>query len=161
MQIELYEDRHREQFSEMFVTYFVDDLSAPFPEETIRTEIVPKFTELSIKKVAPILIATHEGEAVGFVNFQIDSPASNWNERPGWGMLREIYVRRDLRRRGLGTMLATIATRVMAESGATSAYLTADDGFAFWEAMGWTKTPEVAPNGGTVMEIDLKDVEDA
>lgn len=161
MQIELYEDRHRDEFTKMFVTYFVEDFHAPFPQETISNEIVPKFTELSVNQVAPILLAVEGDEPIGFVNFQIDSPASNWNERPGWGMLREIYVKREFRRQGVGTVLATIATRVMRESGAKNAYLTTEDAFAFWEAMGWKKTEAMAPNGGSIMEINLENLEDA
>ena len=43
----------------------------------------------------------------------------------------------------------------MKESGATRAYLTTEDTFDFWEALGWEKTDEMAPNGGIVMEKTL------
>lgn len=157
MQVELYQDHHDEQFADMFVSYFVNDFHAPFPEETIREAIVPRFVELSKRKVAPILIAFEDDVPLGFVCFQIDSSASDWNERPGWGMLRELYVDQRWRRRGVGSVLATVAVRAMAESGATQAYLTTEDAFGFWESLGWQKTEAVAPNGGTVMELVLED----
>ena len=155
MQIELYDEQHRREFESMFVNYFTLDFHAPFPEEVIRNEVVPKYTDLSLRGVAPILMAFEGEEPIGFINFQIDSEASNWNERPGWGMIRELHVAPTWRRQGLGSVLVDIASRVMKESGATRAYLTTEDTFEFWEALGWRRTDEIAPNGGTVMEKTL------
>ena len=70
-------------------------------------------------------------------------------------MIRELHVAPAWRRQGLGSVLVDIATRVMKESGATRAYLTTEDTFEFWEALGWRRTDEMAPNGGTVMEKTL------
>ncbi|WP_099331662.1 GNAT family N-acetyltransferase [Actinomyces minihominis] len=161
MEIELYsEERHR-AFSEMFLDYFLGDFKAPFSEEMIRDEIIPKYTELSKQNIAPILLAVEEGDPIAFINFQIDSENSNWNERPGWGMIREIHVNPGFRRHGVGSVLVRIATRVMRGSGATHAYLTTEDTFEFWEKLGWKRTDSIAPNGGTIMEKDLTEDEDA
>ena len=155
MEIELYDEAHRRQFEDLFVNYFTLDFHAPFSEAMIRSDIVPKYVDRSVRGVAPLLMAFEDGEPIGFINFQIDSEASNWNERPGWGMIRELHVAQAWRRRGVGSVLADIATRVMKESGATRAYLTTEDTFDFWEALGWEKTDEMAPNGGIVMEKTL------
>ena len=136
MEIELYAAPWREQFADMFIDYFIGDLSAPFPEAQIREEILPKFIALAESGVAPVLLAVHDGKAIGFINFQIDSEASNWNERPGWGFIRELHVNKQWRRRGIGGALVTVATDSMREAGATQAYLTADRDFEFWEKLG-------------------------
>lgn len=155
MQIELLSDRYLDQFKEMFVDYFVSDLKAPFAPEVIRDQIAPKPAEASAAGYAPVLLAVDGDRAVGFIQFQIDSEESDWNDRPGWGFIRECYVRRDYRRRGVGTALVQTADASMREAGASRAYLTCEDNFAFWESMGWERTGQTAPNGGEVLELAL------
>ncbi len=155
MQIERYNDKYKEQFKDAFVDYFVTDFGAPFDTEVIRGQICQSFLDLDQSDIAPILVATHEDQLVGFLSFQIDSEKSNWNERPGWGFLRELYVRRDLRRCGVGTALGQVALDVLAKSGATQCYLTTDSAFEFWESVGFTRTGEMAPNGSEMLERQL------
>jgi len=43
-----------------------------------------------------------DDKIIGFVNYQIDTLDSDWCEREGWGFIREIYVDKTLRGKGLG-----------------------------------------------------------
>ena len=156
MKFEQYSDKYKKQFEDAFVDYFIDDLGAPLPEEGVRTKVVSSFRELNAKGVAPTILAIDdEGGLAGFVIFQIDSEKSDWNDRPGWGFIRECHVNKGWRRRGVGTALVTIACNVMKQSGAAEAYLTTEKDFEFWEHAGFTRTGEQAPNGGEVLTKKL------
>lgn len=156
MEMRLYDDSDNQNFQDSFVNYFVGDLNAPLPEQMIRDEIVPKYTDLSTRGIAPILLAIHDQQIVGFINFQIDSDKSNWNERPGWGMIRELHVDTQWRNQGIGTALVQVAVEAMRQSGAAEAYLTTEENVLdFWEHLGWRRTDAIAPNGGTIMEKTL------
>lgn len=156
MKFEQYTDQYQTQFEDMFVDYFVNDFGAPFPEEMIREKIVADFRSLNARGIAPTLLAIDdEGDVAGFVTFQVDSEDSDWNDRPGWGFIRETHVNRGWRRHGVGTALVGIACNVMKQSGATDVYLTTEGPFEFWENTGWKRSGEAAPNGGEILTKTL------
>ncbi len=125
-------------FSDLVTHYYLEDLGAPFSEEQVRATAVDQFSRLAQRGAAPIVLAVHEDTPVGFVIFQIDSPGSDWNDRPGWGFVRELYVAPTFRGQGVGSTLLAIAAQVLSESGAQDAYaLATPDSLGFWERAGW------------------------
>lgn len=155
MQIEQFTANHRAAFEDMFVDYFVNDFGAPMTPDVIREQICPKLITSSERGISPLLIALQDDKPIAFVSFQVDSEQSDWNDKPGWGFIRECYVRPELRGHGVGRILSDIACASLREAGATDAYLTTEDAFDFWEKAGWTRTGETAPNGGEVLTRSL------
>ena len=80
-----------------------------------------------------------EGEALaGFIAYQCDTPQSDWCEREGWGFIREIYVARPARGRGVGEMMLRQAERrLRSDHGVKQIYLTGAAGYDFWRRMGY------------------------
>lgn len=97
--------------------------------------------------IVQIALAFWESEPIGFAIYQIDSPASDWCQREGWGFIREFAVIPSYRGRGYGRILATYVERDLYAQGAPHIYLTADDAINFWRACGYTDTDEENANG--------------
>lgn len=82
-----------------------------------------------------------DGEAAGFVIYQIDDVDNDWNVREGWGDIREIYVVPKFRRGGAGRLLLYTAEMKLAESGVERAYcMPVEAAAAFFTACGYSKT---------------------
>lgn len=93
----------------------------------------------------PLCLAWWRGQAVGFIDFQLDKPGGSWCFHPGWGCIRECYLLPAWRGRGLGRALAAHAERWMRAKGARSVYLTADTAIPFWQALGYVCTGRYNP----------------
>lgn len=155
MPIERYSAQYRDTFVSMMTACFTEDYALDLTVADVRHKVSPHFLELDAREISPILLAFRDGAPVGFAIYQIDSPRSDWCERVGWGFVRECYVVPEARRVGVATQLIRAVERRLTESGATDAYLTADDAVEFWEALGWQRTDVVAKNEGIVLEKRL------
>ena len=160
VQIERCGGEYRAAFTDMFVSYSVDDLrmqeedprlTAPL----IREKIAPFFLRQAERGLSEIRIAVDGGIALGFAVFQIDRPGSDWCKRPGWGFIREFYVEKLVRREGIGRLLAARAEETLREMGARRLYLTTKNAGTFWEACGYTQTGGQLDNGQWVYEKEI------
>lgn len=153
MNILKYTPTLRGPFEEMLVDYFSDDLQSGLPEAFIHGKLMDLFTEQSAKGIIHIAIVEESGIPIGFAIYQIDTPESDWCKRPGWGFIREFFIRRTHRRRGCGTKLAAFVEQQLRCSGASQLYLTADDATEFWMSCGYCNTHDVCSND---LEILIK-----
>lgn len=150
IQIVDYEASMRPEWEVMVSTYWIQDLGESGTAETIREicDMVEQQWESSMVSVA---VLQSEGKSIGFCVYQIDTPASDWCKRQGWGMLREFYVEKSYRGRGFGTALAAYAEQKLREMGAVDFYLTADNAVGFWETCGYVQEEGVNENGTYTM----------
>ena len=89
----------------------------------------------------------------GFIIYQVDSPYSDWNEKEGYGFIREVYVVDELRKKGYGKKMVFHAERILQELDVPKIYITADDSKEFWIKMGYQETGEICQrNGGYILE---------
>ncbi|MCL2407608.1 MAG: GNAT family N-acetyltransferase [Defluviitaleaceae bacterium] len=89
---------------------------------------------------------------IGFIEYQVDSPESDWYEKEGCGCIREMYIQKEHRGRGYGKFLAVHAGDELRKLGVPYIYLTADDAIDFWLSAGYTDTGEICDkNGGKIL----------
>lgn len=100
---------------------------------------------------------TENGEPAGFCIYQTDGIENDWNFKEGWGDIREIYVKREKRRQGLGRFLLLTAEMKLRESNVNAAYaLPAEGSEPFFSACGYKKTEGYnADLGAYVFEKDI------
>ena len=153
--IEAYNEKYRDEFINMFVTYSVDDLkmqeddprlTAPF----IKEKIAPFFIRQMEKGIHSIDLFLTDGKPAGFSIWQIDRAESDWCKRPGWGFIREFYIEKPRRRRGYGQLLAASTVQKQYAAGAENLYLTTGGAAPFWKACGFKETGEPC-NGLQIM----------
>ena len=157
MEIIPYNDMYKEPFTEMFTTYFLDDLKVgeEDPRVTpavIREKISPHILSCVDSGAVRLDLLLTGGKPTGFSIYQVDSPESDWNRRPGWGFIREFWIARSNRRQGLGRALAAHTELCLREMGAENIYLTTDEGAAFWAACGYINTGGRESNGNLIFE---------
>ena len=113
-QIVDYEASMRPEWEVMVSTYWIQDLGESGTTETIREicDMVEQQWESSMVSVA---VLQSEGKSIGFCVYQIDTPASDWCKRQGWGMLREFYVEKSYRGRGFGKAVFKELARIAKE----------------------------------------------
>ena len=126
-------------FTEMFRTYFRNDLKIEITDEKLE-KICNEIANYSLLEITPLDLLTINDQVAGFVIYQIDSKESNWCEREGWGFIREIYIHHSMRGKGFGSQLVVHAEKALYEKGAKHIYLTSDEAGAFWGLCGYKAT---------------------
>ena len=150
-----YEETYRDRLTELFIDYWLTDLGIGEADPRItptllRTRLFPHILGEVSGGAVRADIVLEEGELIAFSLYQIDSPDSDWNHRPGWGFIREFCVKREHRGKGVGRALAEHTERRLLEMGAEKLYLTTHSADKFWSACGFTDTGEPESNGNTV-----------
>ena len=133
-------------FKEMLCTYFRNDFNMEITDNKAEA-LCLEIADSSISEITPLDMILVDEELVGFICYQIDNPNSDWCEREGWGFIRELYINRSMRGKGLGAKIVAHAERVLYAKGVEHIYLTSDEADAFWNLCGYKKT-------GIVSEIN-------
>jgi len=135
----------------MMVPYMAE-LDCDVPEDIIRGKLAD-FIETQCESGHIQIVLAWDGEkAVGLSVYQIDAPESDWCKRPGWGFIREFYVKPKYRTNGLGAYLAAYTEKALRKLGAEKMYLTSGPAAAFWEKCGWKNTGESCSNDLLILE---------
>lgn len=122
-----YSDADYESFAKMFFDYFSNDIKTGDSFEIIKREVVDKQVLPFFKNQAIFInIAKIDDNPVGFIIYQIDSNKSDWCERPGEGFIRELYVDKNFRNKGLGGKLLVSAENNFRNLKVQKVYLTTD-----------------------------------
>ena len=146
-----YTDCDHDAFAAMFSVCFLQDYGMPLSPEQV-TQVCGKIETAARAGVVSIDLAMSGPDAVGFVIYQIDAPQSDWCERPGWGLIREMFVAPNWRKQGWGRRLASHAEQALELRGATNIYLTTDDALEFWLSLGYTNTNQICQrNEGLIL----------
>lgn len=140
------------EFSNLLAEYF-RELDDTLPESVVRGAIETLILDEWSRNILHIAVAV-DGAPMGFSIYQIDTPDSDWCKRPGWGCIREFYIRPQDRRQGCGTQLAAYCEQNLYKLGAAQLYLTADDAISFWTHCGYRPSGETGSND---LEILTKD----
>lgn len=152
--IQKYQPSMKTMLSDMMVPYMAE-LDCDVPEEIIRGKLAD-FIETQCEAERIHVVVAFDGEKpAGFSVYQIDTPQSDWCKRPGWGFIREFYVRPECRTKGFGLHLAAYTEQALKKLGAEKLYLTSGPAAAFWEKCGWVNTGEVCSNDLTILEKEL------
>ncbi len=142
IEIKAFEESDYESFVNMFNSYFLNDCDIKLKYSEIE-EICSEIIETSKREVSPLYLIKINKKPVGFIIYQIDTPRSDWCQKEGFGFIRELYIEKNFRKRGLGKLLFTHVEKILEDKSVEQIYLTADDAGEFWERCGFTKTSEV------------------
>ncbi len=139
LQVSPLKDDLKEAFSEMFETYYTELGCDEDCRHLVDEYIIPDL----LSGLLRIDILRSDGEAAGFVIYQTDEKGNDWNFKEGWGDVREIYVTRAFRGKGMGKFLLYTAEMKFKESGVERAYCLPNlAGESFFKACGYKKTEE-------------------
>ena len=128
---------YRKSFIRMLSKYFTDDLKEDWSCNTI--ERIGEFILSQWRDgILDILLLLEKEQPEGFAICQIDSPASDWCKREGWGFIREFYVAPESRLSGNGRFLAEQTERLLKEQQAEQVYLTTAGALEFWLRCGYS-----------------------
>lgn len=134
-------------FHELLTAYYRDGEDADTEQAVLDGFIESLFSMVMEHKIQGALMA-HEGEAVGFVLWMIDTPDGIFSEIPGYGTFLEIGVSPTCRGNGFGFQAVKHVEMQMRQKGVehfyVSVYPPAD---GFWTKCGYEKTDAVASNG--------------
>jgi len=147
-----YNQTMKKALIEMMASYF-PEVDAGIPEEIIRGKLFELIQGQHEAGIVHIFVGFSGAEAIGFSFFQIDNPKSDWCKRPGWGLIREFYIRPEFRRKGRGRQLESQTVKTLQKMGAEQLYLTADSkAIPFWVYCGWENTGELCSNDLYIFE---------
>lgn len=138
--------RHLTTFCSLLTRYFREDLHLPLTDEQARELAWDIYAEAPLG--VPLQLAFLNGEAVGFIDYQVDHSASSWCFHEGWGCIRELYVTPEARRRGIAAALVERACCYARRKRAPTLYLTADEAIPFWEKLGFVRTGRINEKNG-------------
>ncbi len=138
--------RHLPAFRKLLVRYFREDLHLPLTDAQA-AELAREIHDEATLDV-PLELAFRGGRAVGFVDHQVDHPASSWCFHEGWGCIRELYVAPEHRGQGIAAALVAHACAAARQKGAAMLYLTADDAIPFWLHLGFAQTGRINEKNG-------------
>lgn len=131
-------------FRGMFREYFIKDLGIDISEEQLES-VCTEIMQQVEKQVMFLDLLTLDGNTKGFINYQVDTPQSDWCEKEGHGFIREVYIEAGIRKRGLGRELITHTEDQFLEQGVASIYLTtAYESKEFWIKCGYKDTGEIS-----------------
>jgi len=130
-------------FTDMFGDYFRNDFKFEISNNKLE-KLCSEIAESAISGITSLDMLLLDGKTAGFICYQIDTPNSDWCEREGWGFIREVYVNKNLRGKGLGLRLVAHAEKVLYTKGAAHIYLTSDESGGFWNSCGFKETGRVS-----------------
>lgn len=115
-----------EEFADMFVDYFINETGANDDPDKLKVGLVRMIFRQVEHKIVYVDVAKAD-KICGFILYQIDKPESDWNERPGWGLIREFFVAKEHRNKGVGAMLLANAEKKLKLRGVKNIYLTSSE----------------------------------
>lgn len=144
-------------FEIMFKKYFEKDLEIKLTEEKFQ-EVFSQIYKGTKKRGFWLMILYIDEKPVGFINFQVDNPSSDWNEKEGWGFIRELYIVDEFRGNDYGALLVDYAKNRFKLAGPKSMYLTSEKNNKFLLDSGFEETDEIAKNDLYVYKKDVRSI---
>jgi len=135
-------DYEFEAFAQMLAICFIGDYDIPLTDSQL-SDLCTDMTQSAKDRITSIDILFANNEPIGFIQYQIDNPNSDWCEFEGYGCIREVYVNKTHRKQGYGRILVTHAEDELKKQSAEHIYLTSDDATGFWLSVGYTDTGEI------------------
>ena len=148
--IRKYSDSDYNSFKEMLGVCFPQDYNIQLTESQLERlcKDITQSVEAGITFLDFLIL---DGNAIGFISYQIDSLKSDWCEKEGYGCIREMFVSADQRGKGYGRSLAIHAENELQKLSVPYVYLTTDDNKDFWTKIGYRDTGEICiKNDGSI-----------
>lgn len=125
--IEKLTKREYENFMDMFIDYFINDIGVKYDVDKLKENLVKGFILKSYEKNVVFIDIIKQNKTCGFIIYQIDKESSDWNFKTGCGFIREFYIERNCRGKGLGSVLLANAEKNLKNMGVKEVYLTSDE----------------------------------
>jgi len=145
-------DFYFDAFMQMVGVYFPDDCDISLTNEQL-AELCKEMTQGTKDGVTCLDILFAESAPIGFIQYQVDSPKSDWCEKEGFGCIRELYIHKNRRKQGYGRILAAHAESELKKMSVSQIYLTSDDVIDFWLSIGYTDTGEICDKNNCTILI--------
>lgn len=116
-----------ESFANMFIDYFINDFGVEYDADKLKENLVNGFILKSYEKNMVFIDIIKQNKPCGFIIYQIDNKNSDWNFKTGCGFIRELYIERNCRGQGLGSLLLANAEKNLKNMGVKEVYLTSDE----------------------------------
>ena len=146
-----YSASHEDSLKEMLRICFNQDYKIPLTEQQLEA-LCKEICRQAAEKIVFLDLLFLNGRAEGFINYQVDTPQSDWCEKETWGFIRELYISPALRKKGYGQKLAEHAESKLWALSVPNIYLTTDDAIEFWLKLGYHDTAEICPqNNGSIL----------
>lgn len=126
-QIEKLKSEDFENFANLFVDYFVNDMKVIFDRDKLKENLVRNTILKQYRENIIYIDLIKKEDILGFIIYQIDNINSNWQERLGQGFIREFCILKEYRNKGLGSMLLNHAESTLKNLGVKQIYLTSDE----------------------------------
>ena len=134
-------------FHELLNEYYREGEDAQTPQSEIDAFVQFLFDLCRSGKISGAVCAGEE--PLGFALWNMDTEDSTFSNKPGFGTILEIGVRKNARGAGIGRKLVNMAeTRIDADQFYVCAYGPAQ---IFWSRCGYTLSGETAENGLPIM----------
>ena len=144
-------DSEVDTFMQMVGVCFHDDYKIFLSNEQL-VELCKEMTQSAKDGITCLDLLFVESVPIGFIQYQVDSPKSDWCEKEGYGCIRETYIQKNHRKQGYGRILATHAENEMKKLSVPYIYLTSDDVMDFWLSVGYIDTGEICEkNNGNIL----------
>ena len=149
--IKPYVDSNFGAFMQMVGVCFADEYKIPLTDKQL-VGLCKEITQSAKDGISFIALLFVDNTSIGFIQYQVDSPKSDWCEKEGYGCIREMYIHKDNRKQGHGRTLATHAENELKKLSVPYIYLTSDDVIDFWLSVGYFDTGDVCKkNGGNIL----------
>ena len=130
-------------FKEMFIRYFTEDLNVFGTDEEF-DKVCKDIDSYTEAQLIFLDLLFENGIEKGFHIYHVDSKVSDWCEKEGYGMIRELYIAPEARKKGCARNLLILAEKHLKNLSVPAIYLTADkDAESFWIKMGYHDSGEI------------------
>ena len=146
-----YTNTHFRAFKGMLNVCFNKDYGIPLSNQQLE-ELCAKIIQSVGNGITFLYLILVDGEAKGFIHYQIDTTKSDWCEKENWGCIRELYISDDVRGKGYGKILVAQAENELWKLSTLGIYLTTDDTLDFWIKLGYNDTGGICnKNNGNIL----------
>lgn len=114
-------------FIDMFLDYFINDVGVEYNENKLKEGLIKGFILKTYEKNMIVIDVIKQDKLCGFIIYQIDNENSDWNFKTGCGFIREFFIKRNYRGKGLGTLLLANAEKNLKNMGVKEVYLTSNN----------------------------------
>jgi len=151
LEIIQYMDIHYDLLEEMLDICFNQDYNIPLTEKQLE-ELCKEISIVVVEGIVFLDLLFIDGEVTGFINYQVDTPESDWCEKENWGCIRETYISPNARKKGYGKELVKYTENKLWDLNVPNIYLTTDYTIDFWVKMGYRNTGEICDkNDGNIL----------
>ena len=149
VELDIYNKEQKNKFKSLLEEYlkeiFNNDISIVINDELVNESFSEIISDLESDYSNWVYLSYKKDVPVGFVIAQIDDIGGKWCLKPGYGLIREIFIDKNHRRKGYGKEMYEFIEKTLKREKVKKLYLTTDtvDGIEFWQGQGYKFTGEI------------------